>query len=313
MRPIDGVSPVRPEEEELCADVHVEARYETPIVILVVDQSGSMEKPFEGARSRWDVLRDSLLSMPQGLIADLQGKVSFGLALYTAEADENDIIVGECPRISAVPNALRNYDAIAAEYLKALPFDETPTGDSIRTVVDSLTNTPDSPTDPVVLVLATDGEPDSCEFPNTDREYGRKEALEATRQAFARGIRTFVISVGPEVAEEHLQAVANAGVGMETEAPFYVAGNERALQDALREVVGGVLSCEVLLNGAIDPEQACSGVVRVNGVEYPCNDPNGWTPVDALHLRLDGAACEAAKGGSGATIEAEFPCPVFLI
>lgn len=293
-----------------CADVRVQARRVTPNVILIVDQSGSMSQGFGGS-SRWDALRDSLLSRPDGFVADLESSVRFGLAMYSARAGDG-AATGMCPLIEWVPPALDNYDAIAAVYEPADPIDETPTGQSVDAVIDRLNATPDPSMDPTIFILATDGEPDTCEQPNP--QDGQPQVIAAVERAFGMGIRTFVISVGRDVSEEHLQDVANAGIGAGSGAPFWVAGDDEGLRRALSEIIGGQLSCTVNLSGRIeDVGEACTGRVELNGDVLPCDDPDGWRAVDETTIELQGEACERLQSTPGVTLEATFPCDVVLI
>jgi hypothetical protein len=102
-----------------------------PTVILIIDQSSSMEESF-GSDTRWNTLRDFLLESPDGLIADLQSQVRFGLAMYSAESGgANPEPIGECPMVTSVAPALDNFDAIEAVYAGAEPIEDTPTGDAI--------------------------------------------------------------------------------------------------------------------------------------------------------------------------------------
>lgn len=301
----------------VCADVRVEATRVTPNVILIVDQSGSMTAGFGGS-NRWDALRDSLLDQPDGLVASLQSTVRFGLALYSAEAEGNssDPVPGMCPLIEWVPPSIDNYDPIDAVYGPADPIDETPTGASIDAVLDRLTMTPDPSTDPTIFILATDGEPDTCAQPNPQE--GQPEAIAAAERAYDAGIRTYVISVGEgTISASHLQDMANAGLGRESgdpDAEYWEAGDDAGLRTALRDIVGGELSCVVTLDGAIqDLEEACVGTVRLNGTVIPCDDPDGWRAVDETHIELRGEACDTLQSGPGVTLEATFPCDIILI
>jgi hypothetical protein len=298
-----------------CASREVEATRVTPNVILVIDQSGSMTAGFGGS-NRWDALRESLLAEPDGLVSGLQSQVRFGLALFSANAPDDETVVGMCPLIEWVPPALDNRAAIASVYGPARPLDETPTGDSLDAILARLTMTPDPSTDPTIFILATDGEPDTCAEPNPQN--GQEEALAAAERAYRAGIRTFVISVGEgTVSARHLQDMANTGVGRrsgEPDAPYWVAGDDAGLRDALRAIVGGELSCVVELNGRIqDLDAACSGTVRLNGRALVCDDPNGWRVIDANHIELVGSACETLQSGPGVRLEASFPCDVILI
>lgn len=294
-----------------CADIRVQAQRVTPNVIIIVDQSGSMTQGFGGS-NRWDALRDSLLAQPDGFVNALQSSVRFGLAMYSAEADDGPA-TGMCPLIEWVPPALDNYDAIDTVYAPADPIDETPTGQSVDAVIDLLNMTPDPSTDPTIFILATDGEPDTCEVPNPQN--GQPEAIAAVERAYGMGIRTFVISVGQDISQAHLQDVANAGVGASgMDAPFWVAGDDDGLRDALGTIIGGQLNCVVNLSGSIDDlSEACTGRVELNGQVLPCDDPDGWRAIDSSTIELQGAACDTLQNTPGVTLEATFPCGVILI
>jgi len=297
----------------ICADVRVQANRVTPNVILIIDQSGSMTSGFGGS-NRWNALRDSLLDTPDGFIASLQEQVRFGLALYSSEADDEGVI-GMCPLVEWVPPALNNYDAIETVYGPADPIDETPTGESVDAVLERLRMVPDPTDDPTIFILATDGEPDTCAEPNPQN--GQDEAIAAVERVYAEGIRTFVISVGRDVGERHLQDVANAGTGVgpgDPDAEFWVAGDDDGLRDALRSIIGGELSCVVELEGAIQElDRACDGQVILNGMPIPCDDPDGWRAIDGSTIELRGESCERLQSTPGASLEATFPCDVVLI
>ena len=289
----------------VCADVYLDSHLSTPNVTLLVDQSGSMNDAF-GATSRWTALRDSLMRVPDGFVYDLQSHVRFGLALYTSRT-------GECPLMTTVlPPALDNYDAIQAVYGPAAPIGDTPTGDAIDSIVTP--EGPDPSIDPRIIVLATDGSPDSCERPHS--QDGQPEAIAAAQRAYAAGIRLYIISVGDGLAADHQQAMANAGIGRtstDPPAPYWVANDDAGLREALRTIIRGELSCNVTLRGRIDPAQACSGTVLLNGTPLRCDDPNGWRAVDATHVELLGTACETVTNGDAATLEARFPCDVVVL
>ena len=298
-----------------CPSATVSARQVTPTVIVIVDQSSSMDARF-GDSNRWDALRDSLLDPSEGLIASLEDQVRFGLALYSAEAEGSSAgpPIGECPQLTEVQAMVSNYAAIRDAYQAAEPIDETPTGDSIDAVLDGWLATPDRPTDPTIFILATDGEPDRCEELNPQN--GQAEAIASVERAHDAGIRTFVISVGSDVSMSHLQDVANAGLGLAAggDADFWVAGDDAGLRDALTEIIGGELSCTVELDARLqDVSDACMGSVTLNGRELTCDDPDGWRVVDEDTIELQGDACDELKTSPGASLSATFPCGVVLI
>jgi len=177
-------------------------------------------------------------------------------------------------------------------------------------VIDQFFSSPDPSGDPVAFVLATDGEPDRCE--ELDPQHGQDEAIAAAERAYSLGIRTFIISVGQgTVSEEHLQDMANAGLGRspgDPDAPFWVGDDDDGLREALTTIVGGELSCELELNGRLSMDIACSGTVVLNDSVLPCDDPNGWRANDETHIELLGDACDELLNTPGATLRATFPC-----
>lgn len=293
-----------------CPSVDFTATGTIPSVLLLIDRSRSMDTRFNRDGSRWEVLRDELLA-PSGLIATLESNVRFGISLYTAPRR------GMCPDLISVPAVLDNYDVIRSEYEMHDVGLYTPTGDAVTAVLGDLDElAPDR--ENTILIIATDGEPNTCENRSTDNEAyeeGRIESLGAVEAAFAMGIRTYAISVGDDVGEDHLQDVANAGLGNapgDPDAPFYVATDTTGLQDALSEIIGGVVSCELELSGAIDPAEACMGTVSLDGMVLPCDDPDGWRAVDSTHIELTGDACDELMGG-GERVTATFPCDALVI
>jgi len=301
-----------------CVDTVVRVTRVMPTVILIVDQSGSMDQDFGGDGSRWNVLRDFLLEQPDGLIDDLQSQVSFGLAMYSARSDDNGQPDGECPLVTTVAPALDNFAAIEAAYRAAEPIDDTPTGDSIEKILADLNlgTDPDAMVSPTVFVLATDGEPDRCEELDPQTDAAKDEAIAAVQHAFTLGVRTFVISVGNEVGADHQQAIANAGLGRtpgDPDAEYWVAGDDQSLRDALRQVVGSQLGCEVALEGEVKGGDACSGRVVLNGTTLECGDADGWELVDPSHIKLLGSACDDLKASDDLVLEVKFPCQVTIV
>lgn len=285
-----------------------------PNVMLVIDQSGSMTQGFGDAGSRWDVLRDFLLR-PDGLIAMFETQVKFGLAMYTAvEGRPNGSQPPTCPMVTSVAPRLMNYAEISQAYHEAGPLGETPTGDAIDAVVDSLPQAQlDRNEGPTVLILATDGEPDRCEQLNP--QMGQAEAVAAVMRAFSVGIRTFIISVGDEVSEQHQQDVANAGLGrpMSDNAPYWQAGDDASLRRALTDIIAAQVSCEVALQGSVQSGDPCLGSVELNTQKLACKAPDGWELVDPKHIRLLGKACSDWKTLKTATVHARFPCDVQVV
>lgn len=284
-----------------CPGVSITFAPTTPTVLLMVDQSGSMNDPFEGG-SRWDVLYDTLMD-DDGIVASLEDQVRFGFSLYTGDAG------GTCPRLAEVDIALGNYAAIEAVYDPANPGGETPTGDSIMALLPELVAFAEP--GPKAIVLATDGEPDTCEVPNPQQ--GQGEAIAAAQAAFSMGVSLYIIAVGDDVTTDHQQDMANAGVGRpldtDNDAPFYEANDQQALEDAFLEIINGVRSCVLTLDGTVDPERADEGHVFLDGMELGFEEPNGWRLNSPTEIELLGTSCEAIQDGNH-TVTGEFGCGI---
>ena len=299
---------------ETCQAADVTASRVIPTVVLVIDQSGSMNDAFGNAGTRWNVLRDFLLKS-DGLIATLENQVRFGLAMYSAVPNPDSSGTQECPIVTSVAPQLMGYAAISAAYRKAEPLSDTPTGDAIDKIVASLPKAElDKNNEPVVLILATDGEPDRCEELNP--QMGQAEAVAAVQHAFEMGIRTYIISVGNEVSVQHQQDMANAGVGHKAGDPaamYWTAGDDTSLRAALTEIVSAQISCDVALQGAVRGGDPCLGTVELNGSKLECKGKDGWELSDPKHLRLLGKACMDYKTLKNAMVHARFPCDVQVV
>lgn len=301
-----------PPEDGSCGSITLETTRAVPNVVVIVDRSGSMgeeEFPAGSGTSRWVALRDALIEPTIGLLPNLDHAVRFGFVTYRNLSAAG----GACPQISVFPARLNNAEEIAGVYETMMPYGPTPTGDSITATLSRLSEIVSATDEPTVIVLATDGEPNTCEDA-TDSVGGRAESVAAVEAAFAMGVRTFVISVGSDVSTGHLQDVANAGLGRTAADPpaeFWVATGTTGLSSALNAIIGGVVSCDIQLVGEIDPTMACFGTVTLSGRELGCGDPDGWEVTDSTHIRLNGAACEELVT-TGGTVRGAFPCEVVV-
>lgn len=292
----------------ICADVNVDFKQQTPSVMVLVDQSGSMTNKL-GTSSRWDSLYNTLMNQTTGVLKLLEKDVRFGVTFYTSNNGfENG---GTCPILTKTPIALNNFNAIDTVYhpLKPYPGGDTPTGESISAVVKDLQAYNED--GPKVIVLATDGEPDTCAMP--DPEMGQGVSVAAAQDAFSKNIRLFIISVGAETSDKHLQDMANAGTGLAVggaqNAPFYKALDEAALVSAFQTIIGGVRSCVFQLNGTVDLQDAALGKVLLDDKPLSYNDPNGWKLDSTDQLELVGESCTTIKTGSH-KLSVVFPCGV---
>ncbi len=293
-------------QTEVCATVELVTRRVIPDVTIIVDQSLSMESELADGATRWDAVH-SVLTGPDGLVTSTGTVVRYGLALYS------DVQHGSpmCPIVTQVPLALDNRASIDAVYAGAAPMGETPTGDAVAAVLESMAL---DPTDsPRIFVLATDGGPDRCGAPDAHDDASRSLSIRTIERAHGMGIRTFVIGVGRgAVASDHLSDLAAAGQGGMA-ARYFEADDVASLSEAMRTIVRGEITCTLELEGRIDPTLACEGQVRLNGDPIACDDEDGWRAVDETHVELLGRSCDALVENERSSVEASFPCTVILI
>jgi hypothetical protein len=293
-----------------------------PNVMFLVDQSGSMTDDFAG-QPRWTAAHSAITS----IVDDLDSIVRFGLTTYTS--DDGDVNP-PCPELpTQVDFAIDNSVTIgnATVYPPNYPGGEdTPTGDSIDALVSIIQSNPPPEEGPTIIVLATDGLPDSCEIPDpsndTERAETENEAVTAAENAFDNaGIQTFILSVGPEVTDSHLQEVANVGVGLPRgttgpgAATFWKAINSDQLTAAFNQIIRDSISCDIEINKPFDDvDIACSqGDVRLNGNPLSC--PSGdWQVKSGVNnvIELLGGACSTFKSGD-VTFTAVFPCGAIVV
>ncbi|MCA9700729.1 MAG: VWA domain-containing protein, partial [Myxococcales bacterium] len=128
---------------------------QTPTMVLLVDQSSSMETAF-GSSTRWETIRDVLVDPQTGIVAQFAASIRFGATLYSSMDGD---MGGACPLLTEVDPAIDNFPAIESLLVMSMPIDETPTGESLALVADKLAALDVAGNK--YIVLATDGEPDT--------------------------------------------------------------------------------------------------------------------------------------------------------
>jgi von Willebrand factor type A domain-containing protein len=306
----DGLA--QPDDGSSCVKLDVKFDQVPPIVLLLIDQSSSMNDDFDG-ESRWDTLRDTLLNRDSSLLSTLQSEVRFGMVLYSSRNGSTGDFA--CPLLEKVEIKLDNFDDMRRLLDGADPVDDTPTAESVVAVTEQL----EAVTEPgeKFLILATDGEPDTCADPDAQNAASRanvaKEAsIAAVTAAFAKGITTRVISVGDEVGADHLKALAVAGSGGDQTAEAYTALNTTALEEAFSSIIGEARSCDFQLDGTVKAADAGRGTVTLDGEALVFGDANGWVMPDESTVRVQGSACDALQN-SAAGILMDFPCGVYQV
>jgi von Willebrand factor type A domain len=289
----------------VCASTAVDLGHQLPTVLLLVDQSGSMNAAF-GTSDRWQTLRTALMDPKLGIVNTLQAQVRFGLTLFSGKDG-----AAPCPLLTNVAPALNNFMPIDMAYPVPTTaiIDDTPTGESITAAAKILQAVTDP--GPKVIVLATDGEPDTCATPDPQTPEAKEVAVKAAQDAFATGVFTYYISVGNEVSDAHATEMANVGQGYpraDKTQRFYRANDQAALAKAFASIVDGVRTCSFQLNGTVKDGGEVDGTVTLDGAALPLNDPNGWRLSSPTTVEFVGKACDTVKDKNDHKVNAEFTC-----
>jgi hypothetical protein len=330
-----------------CIDLVVDFAPQVPTVMLLIDRSGSMnaDDDFDDAVQeavdagtytlgdcpdhknwRWNVVRDVLFNESKGIIKPLEDRVRFGMSLYSSvngrvkEGAPNEIDTAKmCPELIEVPIALDNSEAMLSEFKCSDIGDDTPTGESLEAAAATLTNFEEP--GPKIIVLATDGEPDDCECPDFDLARvpakctsARAEAIKLEVVAKAQAIhddediQIHVINVSrPSNAalQQHLADVAKAGGGN-----VYPGFSPGDLSTAFDEIIDGVRSCKIDLEGEIAKGKEDTGTITLDGEELELDGDDGWRVNTRSQIQLLGQACETIKRGKH-DLDIKFPCESF--
>lgn len=292
-----------------CPDGTANAKPITPTVWLVVDGSSSMNEPFDAGRTRWQTLRSTLMD-PGGVVESLEAVARIGMVIYSGGGFGGT----ECVQLVTVEPALDNYMTLDAQYPPQPLGMGTPTNRALDHVV---TNLPvanvdmlDTDTEPVYVVLATDGQPnDSCGGAFGEDAAVRQKVIDVTTRGTQMGMNMFIISLAAGMADlqSHLELVAQATL---TKTPPFVPETQAELIATFLGIVGGA-TCLVSLDGKVKDGQQCLGQVLLNGNPLVCDSDNGWRLSDPSTVELTGTVCEDFRANQSQVL-ATFPCGVLV-
>jgi hypothetical protein len=196
--------------------------------------------------------------------------------------------------------------------------DDTPTGESLLAAAERLKAFKEP--GPKVIVLATDGEPDNCECPDFGGHVPEKckaagvpamikeQVVATAKQIHGDDITIHIINVstpGEAALQTHLKDVADAGGGN-----VYPGFSPGALSSAFEDIINGVRSCKIDLNGEIAKGKESTGVVTLDSKPLKLDDKNGWQVNTPSQIELLGTACDKIKSGDH-DLAIKFPCESF--
>ena len=263
---------------------------------------------FANPKGRWAAVRNALIDPQKGVVTKLAGLVEFGVVVFGTQP--------KCP-IPATPvqPVINNLQAISNSLPMVQPGMFTPTGPALDWVYDNMIAAPglDTKGGPQIVILATDGEPNSC----NDSRTNYQPSIDAITKGVSKGVKTYIISLADASGQfhDHLQQLANLGVSATAgmDAPLYEPGTPEELEANLQLITGGAVGCDVALNGVIQSAKLCDGSVTLNGEALACNGKDGFILADPRHIRLQGAACKKLMATKDALVDAKFPCGVFTV
>jgi hypothetical protein len=298
---------------DACTNIDLPFDAVTPSVLILVDQSGSMNDPFGGNnQTRWSVLHDALMNQTNGVVWTLRASGRFGLSLYTSHGGDEG---GECPELTNVSLRLNNFNRIENVYGSSGPEGDTPTAESIEAATTLLSDY--SEPGPKYIVLVTDGLPDNCEDPDAHDAQSQAMSVAAAGAAHDAGIVLIPMGLSDDIATQgagpgHLQDLANAGSGLAAggaqNAKYYVASDDPAeLASQFQSIIGNIRDCVFDLGGTVDPELAHLGNVVLDGTKLDFDAPDGWRLATPRQIEVVGDACDLIKS-SATNISITFPC-----
>jgi hypothetical protein len=291
---------------------------EMPRIMIVLDKSRSM--------ATGNIWRPAV-SAVRDLTERLDGAAEFGLTLfpnYTGSLTGTVDPVAACTRGEVFLDVgPMNAGPIGDVLSMSSPDGNTPTRVTLEEV-HRVSFDPDR--EPPVVLLVTDGAPNCAPAPPAVCECTAGSALcnpehcldhgavDAVAALAADGLRTYVIGFNTSEWTNILNQMAAAGgTGHDT---YFPVEDGPALEAALAEITGTLLSCSYELDEAPYDIQYVRVVVDGVEVEHESRDPaRGWRLQGDTTIELVGDACDALRDTSrGHTVEIAVECdPVFLI
>jgi hypothetical protein len=277
-------------------------------IVVLIDQSGTglcpleSDGPCDGATkteddpaTRWNQTRAALLA-DDGLVAKLAARGRVGLAFYS-NVDERQ----ECPEFTDLAPVEGDLATLRRAYEAQVTRNHQPTGDAFVALTSKLEG---KGAGGAIVVLVTNGSPDSCDDPDAN---GQAEPIAATvdaiKNAAAQGVTTFVVGMGRDPSErESLQRFALAGRAMPANAAgeaYFPVGAERGVIDAFDELVFGERACVFSLSTPLSSQDAARSRAALDGEDLAYGGADGWRLAEGgAKVEVVGKACELVRRGA---------------
>jgi hypothetical protein len=271
-------------------------------VLVVFDESLSMNERWNGGSSKWSVATQAVT----GALMPLQDQINAASLFFPNGGFDGCGVaaIDSGSQIGFQPGA--GFVGAWNTYLSShKPSGFTPTGTAVQLADAALSSAQLVGTTAVVLI--TDGDP-NCG--TNDSQVNRFVA-----GWLAKGIKTHVIGLpGADAGESRLNALAAAG----GTTSFLTPSDSAGLQSALAAIVGSSVSssidsCRIELPYRPPNLDDVTLAVVQDGVKQAVardlGASGGWSlDADSLEITLTGALCEQAKVGTYSNVSVVFGC-----
>jgi hypothetical protein len=303
---------------KICQSFEVTSEPKPPVILILLDQSGSMKDPVEET-TRWAAATSSLFEATAALEVDAQfGLIGFPRHVVLDDTDDAQT----CSADLYVNPALSSAAAIEGAIKIETPTKGHTPVRAALTLARTELNQPVYQGENRYVILVTDGLP-NCAPGATERWHIDYTVPDLVAQLAADGIRTFV--VGYDIAalagqwsppndtyyaHELADAMAQAG-GTEMHRP--VSSGEEFI-NVLTDITQSVAPCAFELAAA--PQGGPEYVrVTVDDIDYPFDDPSGWYLEweTTVSFPEDGAVCALLRDRTPHNIKIQVECEVVVV
>lgn len=315
-QPDGGESDAPLDEDAACATAAAEAQLVPLDMVVLVDQSGSMDD--FNTPTKWE----SVVAATKAFVNDpTNAGVSIGIEYFPVvdppDADDCNVKWYKTLDVDVAPLPA-NAAAISASLDAHGPTGATPTYGALQGVLFVATALQDAhPDHKVIVVFATDGDPTECTITDPDQI-----ADLAQKALNYNGVQTFVIGMAGATTS-NLDKIAQKGG---TTKSYDVSSNPQEFNLKMQEIRKTAVACEFPIpdpgnQEIVDPEkvnvQYTSSVTMMSqtfpkkdGIQS-CGNSFGWyydNPTQPTKILLCPSSCAAVQSDQDAKIKVLFGC-----
>jgi hypothetical protein len=292
-----------PADEPICGDMLLKPEARPPNLLLLVDQSGSMNDSIstQSSRTKIDDTKEALnLLLNRG-----EGSIHFGFMSYPSDLSCGSGQISVACSESSVPD-------IRARVSSLYPNGGTPTGPALEIPLNYETLHDASRSN--FIVLLTDGKP-TCPVGNgrSETPEDQQAAIDAAAALHQQAIDTFVVGIGEDLNASNPDVLNQMAIAGGRPRPgavrYYQANSLDELNAAFDDISQAVFGCTFTLNPL--PEDSTLLWVAFDGltVRRDSSHGSGWDYDESLNqVTVYGPACDLLQAGGIAEVEILMGC-----